>query len=173
MAVVTSRTKRADDPAAARLKAIERRALRPLRTAGLAGVLATAMVLPQSFIVGDSLGALVTGQSALLVPCRRRLPMRPLVFSAMVWMGLAGASPFVQHRNLSLANAPIWRTSQSLISPFGAGSILSGEGAALIGDKLDILLVYLTRYHNPPPSGPGIFHWLSSATAWFSPGLPP
>ncbi len=168
MAVVTSRTKRADDPAAARLKAIERRALRPLRTAGLAGVLATAMVLPQSFIVGDSLGALVTGQSALLGPLPAAIAYAALGLFRHGLDGLGGRIAFRAAQELVAGERADLATSQSLISPFGAGSILSGEGAALIGDKLDILLVYLTRYHTAAFRARYLPLAILLATAWFS-----
>ena len=138
--------KKSEDPAAARLKAIERSAIGGLRRAGLTSIVATLMVLPQSLLIGDSLGALATGRTPMLAP----------LFAALTYVALgllrhgleawSGHIAFRCGQRLVAADRSSLVTVQSRISPFSGNALSSGEGAALIGDKLDILLDYLTRY---------------------------
>lgn len=146
MPAVRSKTK-PEDPGAARLKAIEQSAVSGLRRAGLLSIAATLMVLPQSLLVGDSLGALATGTTPMLSPLSAALAYLAL---GLVRHGLEAWGGHIAFRCAQQAVATE-RSSlaavQSRVSPFSGSQISSGEGAALIGDKLDILLVYLTRYH--------------------------
>lgn len=145
MSAVRSNT-RSEDAGADRLKTIEKGATQGLRRAALVTVFAVMMVLPQSLLVGDSLGALVTGSAPLLSP----------ICAALAYLGFGGLRhgldawggriAFRAAQVMVAAERSSLAVSQSRISPFSDRAIASGEGAALIGDKLDVLLVYLTRY---------------------------
>ncbi|MCD2172277.1 thiol reductant ABC exporter subunit CydD [Rhizobium sp. C4] len=138
---------KSEDPGAARLTAIETGAMKGLRRAGLLTVVSALMVLPQSLLIGDSFGALVTGKTPILTPLYAALAylcLGVLRHGLDAWGGhiaFRSAQAVVANERSALA------TVQSRISPFSEGAVSSGEGAALIGEKLDILLVYLTRYH--------------------------
>ena len=138
--------KKSEDPAATRLKAIERSAMGGLRRAGLTSIVATLMVLPQSLLIGDSLGALVTGRTPMLAPLFAALTYVALGLLRHGFEGWSGHIAFRCGQQVVAAERSSLVTVQSRISPFSGNTLSSGEGAALIGDKLDILLVYLTRY---------------------------
>ena len=145
MSVVRSNIK-PEDPGAVRLKAIEKTASGRLRRAGLLSLAATLMILPQSLLVADSLGALVTSTTPMLAPLVAALAYLAL---GLVRHGLdawGGRVAFRCGQQVVAAERSSLATTQGHISPFSGDALSSGEGASLIGDKLDILLVYLTRY---------------------------
>lgn len=141
------RTKSKSDPGADRLKAIETGATQGLRRAGLLTVLAVLMVLPQSLLIGDSLGALVTGDTPMLSPLQAVLAYFALGVLRHGLDAWGGRFAFRAAQDVVAAERSSLAVAQSRISPYSDGAVSSGEGAALIGEKLDILLVYLTRYH--------------------------
>ncbi len=110
-------------------------------------VVASLIVIPQSLLIGDSLGALITGAAPFLATLHAALTyfgLGVMRHGLEAWGGhlaLRSAQDVIATERSSLA------AGQSRISSFSANALASGEGAALIGDKLDILLVYLTRYH--------------------------
>ncbi len=145
MSLVRSKSK-SEDPGGDRLKEMEKSAANGLTRAGLLSVVAALIVLPQSLLIGDSLGALVTGTAPFLAP----------LYAALGYLGLGflrhGLDAWGGHVAFRSAQAVVASERSSLavrqgrVSPF-SDAASSGAGAALIGDKLDILLVYLTRYH--------------------------
>lgn len=145
MSVLRSNIK-SEDPGAARLKATERDAMGGLRRAGLLSILATLMIVPQSLLIGDSLGALVTGRTPVLPPLSAALAYLAVGLLRHGLEAWSGRIAFRCGQRAVAAERSALATVQSRVSPFSGGTLSSGEGAALIGDKLDILLVYLTRY---------------------------
>lgn len=146
MPAVSPQTK-SEDPAAARLKAIEKSAAGGLRRAGLLSIAGALMVLPQSLFVGDSLGALVTGHAPMLSPLLAALTYLALGLLRHALEAFGGRVAFRRAQAVVAVERSSLVTVQSRISPFSANAVSSAQGAALVGDKLDILLVYLTRYH--------------------------
>ncbi len=118
-----------------------------LRPAGLLATIAALIVLPQSLLAGDSLGSLAAGTLPLLSPLSSVAVYVGLGFlrhALDAWGGRIGfraAQKAVAAQRLALVAA------ESRVSHFSANGISSAEGAALIGNKLDLLLAYLTRYH--------------------------
>lgn len=141
------RTKSKSDPGADRLKAIEKGATQGLRRAGLLTVVAVLMVLPQSLLIGDSLGALVTGAPPLLSPLQAVLAYFALGVLRHGLDAWGGRLAFRAAQDVVAAQRSSLAVGQSRISPYSEAAMASGDGAALIGEKLDILLTYLTRYH--------------------------
>lgn len=144
---VTDPETKTADPGASRLRAIEKSAMGGLRPAGLLATIAALIVLPQSLLAGDSLGSLAAGTLPLLSPLSSVAVYVGLGFlrhALDAWGGRIGfraAQKAVAEQRLALVAA------ESRVSHFSANGISSAEGAALIGDKLDLLLAYLTRYH--------------------------
>lgn len=135
------------DPGALRLKAIEKSAMGGLRPAGFLAAVAALIVLPQSLLAGDSLGSLAAGTPPLLSPLSSVAAYAGLGFlrhGLDAWGGRIGfraAQKAVAAERLALVLA------ESRVSHFSANGISSAEGAVLIGNKVDLLLGYLTRYH--------------------------
>jgi ATP-binding cassette subfamily C protein CydD len=138
---------KSEDPGADRLKAVEFGAMTGLRRSGGISVAAALLVLPQSLLVADTAGALVAGTAPVLAPFSAAV----IYFCfGLLRQGLEawrGHIAFRAAQTVVSAERAAVAASQSRISPFCDAALPSGEGAALIGDKLDILLVYLTRYH--------------------------
>lgn len=167
MPVVSFRTK-SPDPGLARLTSIERRARRGLRFAGLISVVATLMILPQSLVVGDALGALVTGTPPALTPLAAAAAYACLGFLRHGLDAVGGHITFRTAQKVAASERAGLAASQGMISQFSTGSLSSGEGAALIGDKMDILIVYLTRYHTALFKTRVVPLAVVAMTAWFS-----
>ena len=165
---VTNREKKSADPGAGRLKAIEGRAVGGLRPASLLAASAALIVLPQSLLAGDVFGALVAGTPPLLSPLSSVAAyvglglLRHLLDAWGGRIGFRAALKVIAEERLALVSA------ESRVSHFSANGISSAEGAALIGNKLDLLLPYFARYH------PALFKtriiplFILAITAWVS-----
>lgn len=144
---MTDPEKKTADPGALRLKAIEKNTMGGLRPAGFLAAVAALIVLPQSLLLGDSLGSLAAGTPPLLSPFASVGAYAGLGFlrhALDAWGGRIGfraAQRAVAAERLALVLA------ESCVSHFSTNGISSAEGAVLIGNKLDLLLAYLTRYH--------------------------
>ncbi|HCL63382.1 MAG TPA: thiol reductant ABC exporter subunit CydD [Rhizobium sp.] len=166
--IVTNPEKKSADPGARRLKAIERRAMGGLRSASFLAASAALMVLPQSLLAGDVFGSLVAGTPPLLSLLSSVAAYAALGFLRHLldaWGGRIGfraAQKVVAEERLALVAA------ESRVSHFSANGISSAEGAALIGNKLDLLLPYLTRYHPASFKTRVIPLFILAVTAWIS-----
>jgi len=146
IAVKTGR-KNSPDRGAERLKVIERQARTATRRAGILSVAASLLALPQAFLVADALGSLAAGTPSLFsLPLAAGLfvllgCLRPGLDAFGGRIGYRGAQRVVAAERRALLEA------ESLVSPFSAQAMSSAAAASLIGEKLDLLTPYLTRYH--------------------------
>lgn len=156
------------DPGVLRLKRIEAGALQRLRRSGLLAVAATLLLLPQSMIAGNSLGGLVTGTAPVLMPLSAALVYAALGFLRHGLDALGGRIAFRAAQEVVARERDRLAGAQGRVSPFSRDSMSSGEGAALIGNKLDILTLYLTRYHTAAFRTRTVPFAILLATAWVS-----
>ncbi|GEO86678.1 thiol reductant ABC exporter subunit CydD [Ciceribacter naphthalenivorans] len=139
-----------------------------LRPASYLAAIAALIVLPQSALVGLSLGSLVTGTVPFLSPLLSVIAyvgfglLRHLLDAWGGRIGFRAAQRVVALERQALVAA------EGRVSPFSPNGVSSAEGASLIGDKLDLLLPYLTRYRTASMKSRIIPLFILGATAWVS-----
>jgi ATP-binding cassette subfamily C protein CydD len=165
---MTRRAGRASDPAAQRLLAIESGERPRLR-------LATALILAG--------GLLVPVQSAIAAYGLGRVALVPALDAPILWLVLAFALAGLLRMALDLyggrlaflaAQSAIDRLRKRLLatalltSPFAPGRLSSAAHAALIGEKLDLLAPYFSRYWPARRKVMLLPFVILAVTAWYS-----
>lgn len=135
---------RQSDPARLRLADIEKQCGPPIAAAA---VVASALLwLPQAYLVSDFLGALVQNREAKLGLLATVALFIVLGFLRHAGDGLAGRLAFRTGQRVVERQRTVLIERQSLSSPFGGHRQTSAGIATLIGNKLDALMPWLTRY---------------------------
>jgi ATP-binding cassette, subfamily C, bacterial CydD len=165
---VTVSKKNTSDPGSERLKSIEKRVSKQLRQAGLLAFCASLLAILQSLLVGISLGALASKSVPYVAAAVAVLLYLGLGFLRHGLDALAGRVAFVAAQKVIAEERETLLARESRVSPLSNHDFPSAQGAQLIGNKLDMLLPYLSRYHIASFKTRTVPFVILAVAAWYS-----